>query len=342
MSTLSFAVSEPPIRAAADRETKPLKIVFWGLGSIGTRLARILQENFPHELYVYREIGRNPNPLELPEIGTVEELMQVAPDVAFITNPTACHLSTAIQAARLGLDLFIEKPLSDSLEEVAVLLDLVRNKELVTHVGCQLRFDPLIKKLKDLVKTEEVFYARICCSSYLPDWRPGRDYTEIYSSKKALGGGVLLDLIHELDYASWLLGDIVGLEGEAGRISPLLIETEDYADLLIHHADGIRSQIHLDYFGRIPQRKIEIFGRDLTVQADLIERTLIRSVKGSKTAAMVPCDSRDFPFREQLGYFFDCLRNRIISMNNVEEHLKVLGPVLSFKNRGNGSWEKIG
>jgi predicted dehydrogenase len=251
--------------------------------------------------------------------------------VALITNPTAGHLAAATQAARMGMHLFIEKPLSHSLAEVEPLLALVKKQQLITYVGCQLRFDPLIRKLKDGIERKDIFYARICCSSYLPDWRPDRDYREVYSSRRDLGGGVLLDLIHELDYAHWLLGDIVHIGGEAGRISPLMIDTEDYADLLVHHAGGIRSHIHLDYFGRRTQRKIELFGEEMTLEADLISRALTRSNGVSRTSEVVACADRDIPLRNQLRYFFDCLDRQTDPLNNIFEHLKVLEPLLQFK-----------
>jgi predicted dehydrogenase len=333
MHNLSLAQSEPFIRTAADGETKPLKIVFWGLGSIGTRLAGLIKAHFPHELYAWRHQPNGLNSLGIREIRTDRELEAIAPQVAFISNPTSLHMETALRCAELGMDLFIEKPLGDTLDQAERLIDLIQERELIAFVGCPLRFDPLILELKRSVAPRKVFYTRICCSSYLPDWRPGQDYTRVYSSLKALGGGVLLDLIHELDYAHWLLGDIVRMEGAIGKISPLKIETEDWADLLVHHAGGARSQIHLDYFGPLTQRYLEIFGKDQYLRADLVSRTLLTKTNGCQEVQDFPLETRDILYREQLKYFFDCVDNRTQPMSNIGEHLRVLAPVIQFKEK---------
>ncbi len=54
----------------------------------------------------------------------------------------------------------------------------------------------------------QTLYTSVECGSYLPDWRPGNNYKKSVSAKKDLGGGVLLELSHELDYIRWIFGEI--------------------------------------------------------------------------------------------------------------------------------------
>jgi predicted dehydrogenase len=241
-------------------------------------------------------------------------------------------METAIECASMGMHLFIEKPLCHNFEGWDSLLNKVRKNRLLTYVACQLRFDPIIQYLKKNLAAHRPFYSRVTCSSYLPDWRPERDYKTIYSSRSDMGGGVLLDLIHEPDYCHYLFGPIERVTGRAGNCSALEIQSEDHADMTLHHASGFFSHIHLDYFGRKTRRTIEVFGRDIHLEAELIERTVTAVADdGSEMKRDFPMD-RDYPYLQELRYFFQCVENNEVPMNNVEEHMSVLMPVLMFKD----------
>ena len=95
-----------------------LTLVFFGLGSIGSRLARLIGDNFNYNLYAFRSKKNNPNDLGIDEIFEKSEIEHLSPNVAFITNPTSLHMDTAIQSASMGMHLFIEKPLSDSHDQL--------------------------------------------------------------------------------------------------------------------------------------------------------------------------------------------------------------------------------
>ncbi len=204
---------------------------------------------------------------------------------------------------------------------------------IFTYVACNLRFHPVLQYLKQEIDTRNVFYTKVVSSSYLPEWRPEQDYRDSYSAKKEPGGGVLLDLIHEPDYCSWLFGPIETIHGMAGRCSNLEIETEDYADITIFHTTGIRSNIHLDYFGRKTQRQIEIFGKDFQIIADLMNKTVTKITDDGESVITFDPIDRDYTYIEELKYFFKCLDNNEQPMNHVEEHYDVLKPVIDFKKK---------
>ncbi len=214
---------------------KPPTIAFFGLGSIGLRLAKLIKENFDCNLVAFRTTKNAPNDLFIEEIYDISEIHRFSPDVAFITNPTSIHMDTAIYAASLGMHLFIEKPLCNNLDKWCELQKIVLQNQITTYVACNLRFDPIIQYLKKSIDPEKIFYATITSSSFLPEWRPSQDYRTSYSSKKALGGGVLLDLIHESDYCNWLFGLFHKVTGTFGKLSELEIETEDCADITLFH-----------------------------------------------------------------------------------------------------------
>jgi predicted dehydrogenase len=310
-----------------------LTLIFFGLGSIGSRLARLVRDNYNHDLYVFRSAKNGLNNLGIDEVYEIKDVERLSPDVAFITNPTSLHMDTAIQSALMGTNLFIEKPLSNSLVKWDLLLKIVQKKQILTYVGCNLRFDPIIQFLKSTLDLDQIFYSRVICSSYLPDWRKNQDYKSSYSAKKDLGGGVILDLIHEPDYCQWLFGNITKIEGKSGKCSNLLLETEDYADMIVHHESGIITNIHIDYFGHKPQRKIEIFGNNAQIEADLIKRSVTVFTKEKTDVQKVGPLKGDDTYKQELDYFFNCIYKQINPMNSIMEHVSVLKPVLDFKIR---------
>lgn len=310
---------------------KRYRVVFFGLGSIGSRLARLTAENGRHEVYAFRSRRTGASLPGVTDITSEDELAAIAPEVAFITNPTALHVETALACARRGMHLFIEKPLSDRLDGVKQLLRITARKGLITFVGCNLRFDPMIRSLRSRLADRTPFFARVICSSHLPSWRPAQDYRRSYSASRKMGGGVLLDLIHEPDYCHFLFGPVEAIRGTAAKLSGLEIESEDMAELMLSHRSGMDTQIHLDYFGLRTQRKIEVFGDGLYVEADLVARTLLWIENGRRRVKTFAAPDRDDTYREELTYFFRCLERGATPMNGLREHLQVLKPLLAFR-----------
>ena len=189
--------------------------------------------------------------------------------VALICTPTHLHLQHALMAARAGCHLFIEKPISDTLKGIDELLEEVERRRLVTLVGCNFRFHPGLRHVKALLDEGaigRVVSARAQFGQYLPDWHPWQDYRQGYSAQRALGGGVVLDRVHEIDYMRWLLGDITEVYAMMGHLSHLEIDTEDTVDMLLRFASGAFGSIHLDYVRRTYDCSLEIVGEEGTIQ----------------------------------------------------------------------------
>src|SRR3990167_10434426 len=122
-----------------------MKIIFFGMGSIGHRHAGILLKNYNHYLYAYRSgVSDKPNSLGIKELNTWDEVEKLKPDIAFITNPTSLHIETAIKCALLDCKLFIEKPIGKDLTDLDKLIEIVKNKKLVTYIAYNRRFHPVI------------------------------------------------------------------------------------------------------------------------------------------------------------------------------------------------------
>ena len=138
-----------------------------------------------------------------------------------------------------------------------------------------MRFNPIINFLKKKIKSKKIWNVNIFCGSYLPNWRRNIDYRKSSSAKKHLGGGVLLDLSHELDYVQWLFGKIEIEHCKSKKLSNLNIETDDFLNLIGKTKKVPSIQIILNYFTREPTRQILIDGQNISLQADLIKKNVV-------------------------------------------------------------------
>ena len=215
-----------------------VKILIVGLGSIGrTHLENLLQfKNVNIIVYTKRTDLNSFVEQGVKIFDSLTKCLEENPDVAIITNETSLHVPIAIKLAKKGLDLFIEKPLSHSVKDVKELQSIVKKKKLITQMGCNLRFHPCITKIRQLVlqnKIGKVISIQSELGTYLPDWHPKEDYSQGYASKKNLGGGVILTMIHDIDYLYWIFGNPHSLFSISGKFSDLKISSEDYCSGII-------------------------------------------------------------------------------------------------------------
>lgn len=163
--------------------------------------------------------------------------------------------------------IFCEKPLFMRNENLLI-------KKNKVFVGYNLRFHPLMRKLIDLSKMDKLISANIYCGSYLPNWRKDVDYRKSYSSKREEGGGVLLDLSHEIDYLLLFCGNIDLKKSIQDKISDLEINSDDITTFLGRTDDGAVVNLNINYFSKITTRTIVLNYLNKSYQLDLIANTL--------------------------------------------------------------------
>ena len=309
-----------------------MKIIFFGLGSIGQRHAKILLDDYHHEIFAFRtKNGQYKSDLPIKEIFSWDDIDKLKPDIAFITNPTSLHIETAIKCARNGYRLFIEKPIGSKIEGLAELLKIVKDKQLPSYVAYNLRFHPVINKLKEYINQFNLLHMRVLCTSFLPDWRPGQDHKKSYSSISKLGGGVLLDLSHDIDYVHYLLGGINRIEGKCGRESDITVDTDDYADILAESQRGI-SNIHMNFFSHVTMRKIYIDFKELCIVGDINKGVIEEYSRNTLLNVFTYEIDRNLTYINQLKYFFNHIDD-FNMMNNLDEAADLFVKVMDFKMR---------
>ena len=312
---------------------KRKKVLFFGLGSIGKRHLALLKKNYDYEIFAYRKIKKDTIG-GVKNLYNINDIFKIDADIAFVTNPTHLHIKTALLCLENGVkNIFIEKPLTHNLNDIDKFMKKADKNEVLIYVGHVLRYNPVLIRLKGLIDEliDKVFYSFTFCRSYLPEWHTGRDYREIYSSKKDQGGGVILDLIHEFDFNQWLFGKIKLITGQYGKISPLEIDSEDFCDLSIVFENNINGFIHLDYFSRHNQRKISVLTKNKEIIADLINNEiLIINGKGIKKVNFN--FEIDYIYELQLEDFLNAVENEAKDFGNLKESEELIKKLINFKN----------
>lgn len=313
-----------------------------GCGSIGKRHVRNLLLLGQKDVLAFdpREDRRaEAEALGVTTTGSIEGVWDAKPEAVLVTSPSKLHVGTALAAAERGIHMFIEKPVSDVHDaELDRLVTIAREKKLVTLVGCNLRFHPGLanaKRVLDSRRLGRVVSCRAEFGQYLPDWHPWEDYRKGYSARKDLGGGVVLDAIHELDYVRWLMGDVVSVGALAGHLSHIEIDTEDTASILLRFASGAFGEIHLDYVQRTYTRACQIVGDEGTLAWEFGKLGEVR-VFEAKTKAweVIPGPAGWEPntmYVDEMRHFLSCLEGKETPHQDVAEATAVLDVALAVK-----------
>lgn len=272
-----------------------------------------------------------------------EALLSIKPDLVFVCTPPAFHVSQALQAVRAEAHVFIEKPLSHTLDGVDELIAEAEARQRVVQVGYNLRFHPGLRKVKQLVDEGaigRILWARVEAGQYLPDWRPWQDYRQSYTARRELGGGILLDGSHELDYITWLLGRPVELTCMAGRVSDLDVDVEDCATMLLRFDSGAQADVHMDFVQRGFARSCKLVGEEGTIVWDYSLNQVQVHRAGSDTWETISYDfdSNDMYIAE-IRHFLDCVAQSVKPLVDLTQAKMVLELALSAKGAARDSLE---
>ena len=250
-----------------------MRFLIIGLGSIGTRHLNVIKNIGSHEVLVYKSTDRRLESEEVPDkvFSNLNTALDQDLDGVLISNITNLHVSTALKVAEFGLPIFIEKPLSNSLDDIDILKKIIKKNKVEIMVGYNILFHPAIKKIKQLLienKIGDVVSAKAQFGSYLPSWHPWENYKDSYAAKKEQGGGVVFTSIHEINYLIHLFGRVDIIKALIIDKNILGINSEEGVEILFRHKTGVVSNIHLNFFQRPDIRFLEIIGTEGTIWWD--------------------------------------------------------------------------
>jgi len=278
----------------------PMRALIAGLGYIGRKhLANLRRLEPSADIVVWRQKSRDSAvpPGANSVVFSLQAAISRGLDIAFLTNPATLHVPTGMELARAGAALFLERPIAASMDGVDELLALCKRRGLPVMVGYPLRFDPALRILRDAVaagKIGRMLHVRAEVGQYLPDSRSGADYRRSAGARAELGGGAILELSSELDYARWIGGEISSVTAQASKVSYLEIDTEDHADILLQFASGATGCVHMDMFQRTAVHQCRVAGTEGTAVWDGINGDArLYSVADRRWTQLVPAEEFD-------------------------------------------------
>lgn len=262
---------------------KNKNVLIIGYGSAGqSHVKSILKIVKKDNIFIFSQ-NKNHN---YNMVKTLDHNLNSYIDYVVISNITSKHLRTLETVDKIFKKkiILIEKPLGTT-----IINKKFRNN--IYYVGYNLRYHPLLIKLKKLLKGKKIFNVNISCLSYLPDWRTAK---KTYSHFKAQGGGVEYDLSHEIDYLLWLFGDVLKFNTYKHKLTNI---TNDSNDICCIHGmlkSKAKFQILLTYFSKINQRKLIIDTENNSYSLDLLKNNLVIKNKYKKNVIHLPkFDNKD-------------------------------------------------
>jgi len=310
-----------------------------GLGSIGRRHLRLISEIRPDiEIIVVRS-GHggecDEESMATKTVYSIGDAIKEGIQAAIVSSPATLHLKQSLELAKNGIHLLIEKPISHTSDRVKELLKIVNENRITTMVGYVLRYDLGAIKFKNWLDNKvkgKILHARIECGSYLPDWRPDQDYRKTVSALSELGGGVLLELSHEIDYLYWFFGKPKDVQAQIRNSGTLDINVEDQVDLLMTSEQGYCISVQIDFNRRHVERKCKV----LTTEGELIWDAVNKNVtwKGvnKEQFKYEYNNERNSIYRKQLEVFFDCIENDNDPIVTVKDGINVISLIDAVRN----------
>lgn len=288
-----------------------MKVVVVGSGSAGRHHLMALRSLPGIQAVAVPRRGSRLIELEAEGFVTARDVQTAAAEgarAAIVATSTGRHVEDARAALDEGLDVLVEKPMAVDAAEASGLQAQGSRCGRQIFVGCVLRFSESLDLFRDhLEQLGRLHAVRVECQSYLPDWRPARPYRDSYSAS-AKEGGVLRDLIHEIDYAGWLFGWPGVVQAKVRNVGRLGIEGDEVADLLWETPDGCVVSVHLDYLSRPSRRQIRASGERGMLEWDGINGTVTLSIVGASVRVLRTTQTREQLFVAQDRAFIDAVR----------------------------------
>lgn len=321
-----------------------MKFLIAGLGSIGRRHLKMLRELGQDDIVLYRTHQSTLDDDDLAGIPVYTDLrdaLDLKPDAVIVANPTSLHLDVAILAAEAGCHILLEKPISDDLSRVDELRKAAEKSGSRILVGFQFRYHPTLNKARELINEGalgQILSAHSHWGEYLPNWHPWEDYRQSYAARADLGGGVIGTLTHPLDYMRYILGEVAETVAVQGHVSPLQLSgVEDVGEIGIRFRSGAIGAVHVNYFQRPPDHRLEIVGTQGTLRWNNADGILhhfdmpdefgtwsTRPAAPIHTLYQLPADfERNHLFTAQMAHFIEVVEGKAEPRCSLDDGVEV-------------------
>jgi predicted dehydrogenase len=247
-----------------------LRAALIGLGAMGKNHARVLKSLPGVELVAVFDPSVTADASILPLISSLEELIALKPDYCVIATPTFTHEEIAIELAKNGINLFIEKPISISSQSASRIIESVEANRLIGGVGHIERFNAALVEAKRRINLGQIGDVYQISTRRLGPF-PAR-VTDV---------GVTIDLAtHDIDLTKWLADSsyesiFAHSTIRSGR------SNEDLVSAVGKLKNGVLVNHNVNWLSPLKERKTIITGEKGTFVADTLRSDLTFYENGS-------------------------------------------------------------
>jgi predicted dehydrogenase len=306
-----------------------MKFLIIGCGSIGQRhIQNLIKLGFQDiEIFDFnKELASNI--AKKFKVRYIKKLQFNTPDCTLICTPPSSHTELAIKALENNSHVFIEKPLSNRLVNIEKISKIAKEKSFQVFVGYVFRFDKGLRTIKNILESKKI--GKIISFDayegwYLPNWRPWQNYKKSYTGSEKLGGGIILDSSHELNYLQWFAGNIKEVFCYDKKIKSLGVKTEGLAEILLNFKSKAIGHIHLDFINPNYTRRCEILGEKGSIKWNFDQKTLeIKMHKQKKSIIKKYGNDTNQMYLEELKHVIKCIKKQnknLINLNDAKNTL---------------------
>lgn len=258
------------------------RIAVIGLGNIAYRHLKNIKSLFPDaRIMVISASGRT---LDAADLGvdtsgtSIEDVIAFNPDMAVVASPATYHADHVVALVSRGIPVMVEKPIAGNFAQAQSILSTLAQSKSSVAVGYILRYLGSAKAMKKAIEDEvvgRIYHVSVNVGQFLPDWRPGKSYQNSVSASAKLGGGVLLELSHELDYLRWLFGPLTLQFAHLCHSHELNLEVEEMADVLLTFGEGSVCSLHMDFLQKTVQRYCHVIGELGRLEWDIVTNSVL-------------------------------------------------------------------
>jgi predicted dehydrogenase len=317
------------------------KVIVIGLGNISLRHRRNLKSLLP-DVYIIAIPASGKITSQNVEFSdqislSLNSVIQDNIDMAIVASPATLHCEHAKALMNAGIPTLIEKPITSNILDAKELIKIYKDTHTPTAVAYCLRYMPATIKMKELLDRSEIgniYNAFIEVGQYLPDWRPSKNYQDSVSVKKSLGGGVLLELSHEIDYIQWLLGSMKVHYSQLRSSSELNLDVEEIADTVLVSSAGVVCNMHLDFLQKKIKRTCSFVGEKGRLDWDLFGNKITKQTKLDKTVLFSEKDwDTNQMYISVLKDFFNFIKGEKNTCVDLQQAFATVDLVQNIKNQ---------
>lgn len=314
------------------------RVLIVGFGSIGQRHFSNIKKLYPHvEIGILRSSNNKKTITHENIFFDLESAIDFKPDVAFICNPATFHMDVALKLAKEKIHFFVEKPLSNNLNQINILKEIITKNNIKGMVGYNLRFNDSLLFFKKFIEKNNlgnILFVSSAVGQYLPSWRPSEEYKKTVSAQSILGGGALLELSHELDYLIWIFGEPTSVYGKILKVSQLEIDVEDLVLSNIsfqNNSHQINCTLHLDFLQHNPQRKCKVLFEDGTIIWDGIKNTVELHKENEVKILFESSRKKNDSYEQEIKKYIKCIIDNSTVPVSIEDGIKVIKLIEGIK-----------